>query len=89
MLTYAIGEYQGAPWELKSGRACRACGSPIRASDGFGLSEGICRACSGDAAKASGRASDWLVGGGRLAVRAATAVGEGASRSIAALRRAA
>jgi hypothetical protein len=89
MYTHMSGEFHGASWELRSGRACRACGSPIGARDGFGLSEGICRACRGDAMGRSGQASVWFGGGARLALRAAAAVGEGASRSIAALRRAA
>lgn len=89
MLAHTTGEFHGAPWELRSGRTCRACGSPIGARDGFGLSEGICRACRGEMVGGTGQASIWLARGGRLALRAATAVGEGASRSIAALRRAA
>lgn len=89
MYTHLSGEFHGAPWELRSGRVCRACGSPIGARDGFGLSEGICRACRGDAMGQVGQGTVWLGGGARLALRAAAAVGERASRSIAALRRAA
>ncbi|MGD1033610.1 MAG: hypothetical protein ABR977_04175 [Candidatus Dormibacteria bacterium] len=85
------GQFLGAPWAAGSGRGCRACGSPIDARDGFGLSEGVCPACRGDEATADliGHASGPLAGGGRLAVRAVSALGDAASRSLAVLRRAA
>jgi hypothetical protein len=89
MLRFDVGGFQGASWEVGSGRWCRACGSAIMARDSFGLNEGICPACSGRVARMTGRSSNRFGGGARLALRAAAAVGEGASRSIAALRRAA
>jgi hypothetical protein len=30
---------------LEAGRWCRTCHEPIAPRDGFGLSEGVCRAC--------------------------------------------
>jgi hypothetical protein len=76
-----LGEHHGAPWPVSSGRACRACGSIIEVRDGFGLSEGVCPVCRGDqGVELIGRP---------LAVRAVVALGERASRSIAAIRRAA
>jgi hypothetical protein len=81
MITNITGGLSGAPWALGSGRKCRACGSIIEVRDGFGLSEGVCPACRGDqAVELTGRP---------LAVRAVVALGERASRSIAAVRRAA
>jgi hypothetical protein len=81
MTTNIFGEPQGAPWTVSSGRACRACGSFIAVRDGFGLSEGVCPVCRGDQAlELTGRP---------LALRAVAALGERASRSIAAIRRAA
>jgi hypothetical protein len=89
MFTPANGQFHGAPWEMRSGRWCRACGAAIRSTDGFGLNEGICPACTGRVARITGQSSDWFGGGGRLAARAASALAERASRSITALRRAA
>jgi hypothetical protein len=81
MPTNFFGELPGASWALSSGRRCRSCGSVIEARDGFGLSEGVCPVCRGDqAVELTGRP---------LAVRAVVALGERASRSIAALRGAA
>jgi hypothetical protein len=74
-----FGELPGAPSAVDSGRRCRVCGSVIDADDAVGLSEGVCRL---------GRESVDLTGR-PLAVRAAAALGERASRSIAALRGAA
>jgi hypothetical protein len=89
MLRFDVGGVPGASWEDASGRWCRACGSAIRARDGFGINEGVCPACSGRVARITGESSNWLGGGGRLAARAASALAERASRSVAALRRAA
>jgi hypothetical protein len=75
-----LRELHGAP-AISSGRRCRACGSIIEVRDGFGLSEGVCPVCRGDQGVE-------LVGR-PLAVRAVAALGERASRSIAAIRRAA
>jgi hypothetical protein len=84
MLTNIVGAPHGASWEPTSGRRCRSCGTLIRARDGFGINESVCPACRGDAVELTGRASDRSGGGGRLA-----ALGERASRSLAAFRRAA
>ncbi|MGA2283571.1 MAG: hypothetical protein ABSH07_07815 [Candidatus Dormibacteria bacterium] len=90
MFTHTTGGFHGAPWAIASGRRCRACSSTILARDGFGLNEGICPACRGDAeVELTGRVYGFLGGGGRLAVRAAAVIGETASRSLGALRRAA
>jgi hypothetical protein len=90
MLTNTSGGFLGAPWVAESGRRCRACGSTILAADGFGLSEGVCPACRGDAeVELTGRVSDLFGGGGRLAVRAAAALGDRASRSLGVFQRAA
>jgi hypothetical protein len=81
MTTNSFGEPSGAPWTLSSGRRCRTCGSVIEVRDGFGLSEGVCPVCRGD--------QPLGLTGRPLAVRAVVALGERASRSIAAIRRAA
>jgi len=73
-----FGELHGAPWAVSSGRNCRACGSIIQVRDGFGIHEGICPACRGDQEVE-------LIGS--PIVRAVAALGERASRSIAAIRR--
>ena len=81
MTTNIFGELHGAPWAVSSGRKCRACGSVIEVRDGFGLNEGVCPVCRGDeAVELTGRP---------FAIRAVVALGERASRSIAAIRRAA
>jgi hypothetical protein len=79
MTTNIFGELLGAPSAVDSGRRCRACGSVIETDDAVGLSEGVCRL---------GREAVELTGQ-PLAVRAVAALGERASRSIAAVRRAA
>jgi hypothetical protein len=81
MTANIFGELNGPSWAVSSGRGCRSCGSIIEVRDGFGLSEGVCPVCRGDrSVELTGRP---------LAVRAVAALGERASRSIAAIRRAA
>jgi hypothetical protein len=80
MTTNIFGELHGAPWAVSSGRKCRACGSVIEVCDGFGVNEGVCPVCRGD---------QGVELTGRPIVRAVAALAERASRSIAAIRRAA
>ena len=81
-----------AVWTEGSGRSCRVCGSAIASRDGFGMSEAVCPACRGDQSVSAGPTptpGNLVEGGARFAARAAVAIGQRASRSIASLRRAA
>jgi len=87
MLMRTRGELREDLWGLRAGPRCHICGVRIDARDGIGTDEEVCPACRDDV-PAEAHLVGRIAGGGRIAARAAAALGGRASRSLMAVRRA-